>query len=84
MSASDLDHLIQELAMLMNSDDQDHGAEAARQLRVLSMDNRSAEHPAPYLLTCPRTSRQSPSSLVRGGLPLPACVSRLPSLADSP
>ena len=40
--ASDLDNLILEMAMLMNSDEVDHGAEAARQLRALSMENRCA------------------------------------------
>eukprot|EP00802_Teleaulax_amphioxeia_P006265 Tamp_06269.p1 GENE.Tamp_06269~~Tamp_06269.p1 ORF type:complete len:722 (+),score=132.32 Tamp_06269:67-2166(+) len=43
MAASELDNLILEMAMLMNSGEQDHGAEAARQLRVLSMDNRGDE-----------------------------------------
>ncbi len=83
MSASDLGHLIQELAMLMNSDDQDHGAEAARQLRVLSMDNRSGA-----LSTLPTNMPQNQPSIPLHprprSLPLPACEPRLPSLTDSP
>ena len=58
MAASELDNLILEMAMLMNSGEQDHGAEAARQLRVLSMDNRWAAH---------HGRRRAPPALRRAG-----------------
>ena len=48
--SAELDRLALEIAVLMGSDDPDHGADAARQLRAMSIAYRSAaEHSNPQV-----------------------------------
>ena len=64
MAGPDLEQIMSQIAALMNSDNLDDGAEAARQLRTLSMDYRLQNSPqsrmpriADRLTTCCGTSR---------------------------